>query len=47
MTFVEYLYLKRFKMNILKNSEVTIKGKNIIDQIKIKKTCNIYIGSFC
>ena len=44
MTFVEYLYLKRFKMNILKNSEVTIKGKNIIDQIKIKKKPVIFIS---
>ena len=30
MTFVEYLYLKRFKMNILKNSEVTIKEKILL-----------------
>ena len=44
MTFVEYLYLKRFKKNILNNSEITIKGKNIIDQIKIEKKPVIFIS---
>ena len=44
MTFVEYLYLKRFKKNILNNSKITIKGKNIIDQIKIEKKPVIFIS---
>ena len=44
MTFVEYLYLDKFKNRYFENNKIKIKGQNILDQIKEKNKPVIFIS---
>ena len=44
MTFVEYLYLDKFRNRYFENNKIKIKGQNILDQIKEKNKPVIFIS---
>ena len=44
MTFVEYIFLKKFKNKLFKKDIITIKGEEILDSIKSKERPVIFIS---